>query len=79
MVNVQRQPHGLGTAVNGGGCRYEGKYGAGAFVTGKMFLPDGALRYEGECKAGRQVGTAWDDVVQPGWGGVDRPVGGDQL
>ena len=50
QVNTLYQPHGLGTAVNGDGYRFEGTFQAGSLVTGKTFRPDGALWYYGEFK-----------------------------
>ena len=56
-INSRDQPHGLGTAVESDGWRREGTYQDGSLVTGKMFRPDGFLRYEGEFKGGRWHGT----------------------
>ena len=56
-VNSRDQPHGLGTAVVSNGWRFEGTYQDGSLVTGKMFMRDGSLMYEGEWKGGRAHGT----------------------
>ena len=56
-VNSRDQPHGLGTAVEEDGWRYEGTYQDNSLVTGKRFGPDGFLAYEGEFKGRRYHGT----------------------